>query len=179
MEESFDILDVKGQHTGETAPRSVCHEKGLYHKAVALFIINSKDQVLLQKRSASKKLWPNMWDISAGGHVLAGEFGFEAIIRECEEELGLKLRPEETTFIGATISNTERHGIIHNHFNEYYIARKDLDPATLTLQTEEVSDAKWIDRDEIIARIGKQYQGVTDKEGCWEYLIEYYKHQET
>lgn len=177
MEEVFDVLDAKGQYTGETATRSTCHEKGLYHKAVALFIINSKDQVLLQKRSADKKLWPGMWDISAGGHVLTGEFGFEAVTRECEEELGLKLRPEEITFIGATISNTSKHGIIHNHFNEYYIVRKDLDPATLTLQTEEVSAAKWIDRDEIIRKIQDGYQGITDKEGCWEYLVEHYKHQ--
>ena len=55
--------------------------------------------------------------------------------------------------------------------------RKDLDPATLTLQTEEVSAAKWIDRDEIIRKIQDGYQGITDKEGCWEYLVEYYKHQ--
>lgn len=177
MQETFDIIDAKGRYTGETASRDECHQKGLYHKAVALFIINSKDQVLLQKRSAEKKLWPNMWDISAGGHVLAGEFGFEAVIRECEEELGLKLRPEEITFIGATISNTSKHGIIHNHFNEYYIARKDFDPTTLTLQTEEVSDVKWVDRDAILQRIADGYQGITDKEGCWDYLAEYYKRQ--
>ena len=32
-----------------------------------------------------------MWDITAGGHVLAGELGFEAIIREIKEELGAKI----------------------------------------------------------------------------------------
>lgn len=46
---------------------------GLRHKAVALFIINNKGQVLLQKRSVKKKMWPGMWDLSTGGHVKSGE----------------------------------------------------------------------------------------------------------
>lgn len=45
-----------------------------------------------------------MWDITAGGHVLAGEFGFQAIIREAKEELGLDLNKNDITFIGSAIS---------------------------------------------------------------------------
>lgn len=85
--EYFDVLNEKGIYTGEVKTREECHEKGLWHKAVVVFIINSKNQVLLQKRSKQKKLWPDMWDITAGGHVDSGEFGFQAIIRECKEEL--------------------------------------------------------------------------------------------
>lgn len=178
MQESFDILDAKGRYTGETADRDVCHKEGHWHKAVAIFIINSKNQVLLQKRSATKKLWPGMWDVSAGGHVLAGEFGFQAVIRECREELGLDLDKNDITFIGATTSTNLKGDVINNHFNEYYIAHKDFDPTILKLQTEEVSEAKWVARDEIIRRIENHYEGITDKEGCWEYLVEYYKWQE-
>ena len=178
MQETFDILDAKGRYTGKTATRDECHQSGHWHKAVAIFIINSKNQVLLQKRSDSKKLWPGMWDVSAGGHVLAGEFGFRAVMRECEEELGIKLDKNDITFVGATTSTNLKGDVINNHFNEYYIVHKDLDPSTLKLQTEEVSEVKWIDRDEIIRRIQNRYEGITDKEGCWEYLIEYYKWQQ-
>lgn len=178
MQESFDILDTKGRYTGEVASRDACHKAGYWHKAVAIFIINSKNQVLLQKRSASKKLWPGMWDVSAGGHVLAGEFGLQAVIRECREELGLDLDKNDITFIGATISTNLKGDVINNHFNEYYIVHKDFDPAILKLQAEEVSEAKWVARDEIIRRIENHYEGITDKEGCWEYLVEYYKWQE-
>ena len=86
MEELVDVLDERGMYTGKTETRVNCSKEGLWHKAVCVFIINSKEQVLLQKRSANKKTWPNMWDVTAGGNVLAGEFGFEAIIRECKEE---------------------------------------------------------------------------------------------
>lgn len=116
-----------------------------------------------------------MWDITAGGHVLAGEFGFEAIIRECKEELGIELNKSDITFIGATTSTMQKGDIITNHFNECYIANKDLDETKLELQEEEVSEIKWIDKNEIIEKIKDNYNGITDKEGCWEYLIKYYE----
>lgn len=83
MEEYFDVLNNKGEYTGIVESREKCHKDGLWHKAVTVFIINSKNKVLLQRRSPNKKTWPNMWDITSGGHVLSGEFGFQSIIREC------------------------------------------------------------------------------------------------
>ena len=65
--------------------------------------------------------------------------------------------------------------IINNHFNEYYIAKKEIDLNSLKLQREEVSEVKWMDKEEIINRIKENYNGITDKEGCWEYLIKYYE----
>ena len=121
MEEYFDVLNERGEFTGKIESREKCHKEGLWHKAVAIFIINSKKQVLLQKRSGTKKLWPNMWDITAGGHVLAGEFGFETVIREIKEELGVTLDKDNITFIGASISSNLKGDIVNNHFNEYYI----------------------------------------------------------
>ena len=48
MEELFDVLNEKGQYTGRVETRQKCHKEGLWHKAVTLFILNSKGQVLLQ-----------------------------------------------------------------------------------------------------------------------------------
>ncbi len=175
MEEYFDVLNSKGEYTGKTESREKCHKEGLWHKAVVVFIVNSRGQILLQKRSSNKKMWPNMWDITAGGHVLSGEFGFQAIIRECKEEIGITLDKNDIMFIGATTSTNIKGDIVNNHFNEYYIANKDIDINSLKLQKEEVSEAKWVDREEIIDRINQNYDGITDKEGCWEYLIKYYE----
>lgn len=175
MEEKFDVLNEKGEYTGRVESRERCHKDGLWHKAVAVSAINSKEQVLLQKRSPNKKLWPNTWDITAGGHVLTGEFGFEAIIREIKEELGIDIDKENITFIGSSISSNVKGDIVNNHFNEYYIVNKDIDETKLELQEEEVSEVKWIDKDEIIERVKNNYDGITNKEGCWEYLVKYYE----
>lgn len=104
MKEKFDILNEYGEFTNIIKTRKEVHEKGLWHRAVVLFIINDKNEVLLQKRSATKKMWPNLWDITAGGHVLSGEFGYQAILREAKEEINLNLTKEELIFIGSTIS---------------------------------------------------------------------------
>lgn len=175
MEEFVDVLNEKGMYTGKIETRETCSKEGLWHKAVCVFIINSKDQVLLQKRSANKKTWPNMWDVTAGGNVLAGEFGFQAIMRECKEELGIRLSKNEITFIGSAISTNQKGNIINHYFNEYYIANKEIDETKLELQESEVSDVKWMDKDEIIKRIHDNYNGITNKEGCWDYLIKYYE----
>ncbi len=178
MEEFFDVLNEKGEYIGKVETREKCHTEGLWHKAVAMFIINSKGQVLLQKRSANKKMWPNMWDITAGGHVLAGEFGFQSIIREAEEELGITLNKNDITFVGSSISTNVQGDIVNNHFNEFYIVNKDIDETTLKLQEEEVSEVKWIDKNEIIEKIKDNCNGITAKEGCWEYLVKYYDWKE-
>lgn len=175
MDEMVDVLTETGKFTDNVEMKQLCHKKGLWHKAVAVFIINSKKQVLLQKRSKNKKMWPDMWDISAGGHVLAGEFGFQAIIREIKEELGLSVKKEEIIFIGCSTSINKKGDILNKHFNEYYIVTKYIDEKNLSLQKEEVSEVKWINKEEIIERIKNNYDGITDKEGCWEYLIKYYE----
>lgn len=50
MEELFDVLNEKGEYIGKVETRKKCHKEGLWHKAVYIFIINSKGQVLLQRR---------------------------------------------------------------------------------------------------------------------------------
>ncbi len=178
MGELIDVLNEKGAYTGKIETREICYKEGLWHKAVAVFIVNSKDQVLLQKRSANKKMWPNMWDITAGGHVIAGEFGFQTIIREVKEELGIDLDKNDMTFIGSAVSSNIKGENISNLFNEFYIVNKDVDETKLKLQEEEVSEVKWVDKNEIIERIKNNYEGITDKESCWEYLIKYYDWKE-
>lgn len=171
--EKFDILNEFGEFTNKVESRENVHKEGLWHRAVVLFIINNKNEILLQKRSATKKMWPNLWDITAGGHVLSGEFGYDAIIRETKEELNLDIKVSDLIFIGTTISKNVKGDIIDNHFNEFYIVKKDIDLNKITLQPEEVSDIKWVSASELIRRINNNYEDLTTKTGCWEYLEKY------
>lgn len=176
MQEYFDVLTSEGDFTNKIETREKCHEEGLWHKAVVLIILSTDNKkVLLQQRSTSKKLWPNKWDISAGGHVLAGELGYQSVIRETEEELGLKIEKDDLEFIGATTSETEKGKIINKHFNEIYIAHKDIDIKDIKLQEEEVQDIKWIDKEEVIRMIKNNYEDLTEKVSCWNYLIKYFE----
>lgn len=171
--EYFDVLNEHGEYTGKTASRLDTHAQGLWHKAVVLFIINKDKGILLQKRSEKKKMWPGLWDITSGGHILEGEFGYECVIRETKEELGIDINLKDILFIGATTSNVEKGDIIDNHYNEYYIAYSDIDIKDITLDYEEVSDIKWFSKEEIEKRIKNNYDGLTTKYGVWNYLIKF------
>ena len=60
-------------------------------KGTSMIFLNDADQVLLFQRDDKPTIpFPNCWDI-LGGHVEEGETPAETIIREIEEEIGLKL----------------------------------------------------------------------------------------
>ncbi len=175
MEEYFDVLNEFGEFTGEIATREECHEKGLWHRAIYGFVFNYEGDVLLQKRSANKKLWPNLWDITAGGHVLAGEFGTQALIREIKEELGIDVLEDEVKYLVGSTSVNIKGNIINKHFNECYIVMKDIDISEIKLQEEEVSDIRWFTKEEILNRINNNFDEITDKTGPWNFLKRYYE----
>ena len=172
--EYFDVLNENGEYTGEIATREECHEKGLWHRAVYGIIFNKNGDVLLQKRSKNKKLWPGLWDITAGGHVLAGEFGYQALIREIKEELDIDVTKNEIMYLVGSTSSNIKGNIINNHFNECYIVNKDVDISKIKLQEEEVSEIKWFTKEEILNRIENNFDGITDKTGPWNFLKRYW-----
>lgn len=176
MNEFFDVLNENGEYTNKIASRDECHKNGLWHKAVVVFIIsNDNKKVLLQQRSATKRLWPNLWDITAGGHVLSGELGYQAVIRETKEEIGININKESLEFIGSTRSENIKGDIVNKHFNEYYIVHADIDVNNIILQEEEVQNIEWFNKEDVIKKIKNNYDNLTDKTGCWEYLLKYFE----
>ena len=169
MEEMFDVLNEWGEYTGEVASRDRCHTEGLWHRAVYGFVIDKNKNVLLQKRSANKKTWPNMWDVTVGGHVDAGEFGRHALIREAKEELGLDITDDEIKYlVGSTSIDTAKG--INKHYNECYLILKDVDVSDIKLQKEEVSEVRYFSKEEILERIDNNLDGLTTKTGSWTFL---------
>ena len=65
-DEVFDIFDKLGNPLG-TELRGVVHAKGIWHRAVYCFVFNPRGEVLLQRRSAAKKIGPGQWDLSVAG----------------------------------------------------------------------------------------------------------------
>ena len=170
MEEKFDVLSELGEFTGKEATREECHEKGLWHRAVYAFIIDENSNILLQKRSSNKKLWPDKWDVTIGGHVNAGEFGRQALIRECKEELGIEINDNDIKYIVGTTSVYNKNNYINNHYDECYLITKNVKIEDLKLQKEEVSDAKYFSKEELLNRINNNYDGLTEKTVSWSIL---------
>lgn len=92
MSELFDIYDEGLNHVG-VKPRERVHRDGDWHQVFHCWVIgrepNGDRFVILQKRALNKD-YPGKIDISAAGHLEAGESVSDGV-REIEEELGLKL----------------------------------------------------------------------------------------
>lgn len=70
--------------------------------------------ILLQKRAATKATKPDMYHISAGGHINVGESSIEAALRETKEEMGIDLLPDELHYVGSTrIVELSPNSIVH------------------------------------------------------------------
>ena len=90
MTEYFDEVDQNDQILGQIT-RTEAHKQSIMHRAVHIFIQNENDLWLLQRRSSNKDLDPLKWTTSCSGHVDAGESYIQAAVRECREELGIKI----------------------------------------------------------------------------------------
>ncbi|MBN1644565.1 NUDIX domain-containing protein [Candidatus Woesearchaeota archaeon] len=79
----------------DTTTREICHAKKLRHRAVHIFVFNTKGEILLQKRSSDKDEYPGYYEASVSGHVRKDESYEQAAIREIEEEIGIVVNLDE------------------------------------------------------------------------------------
>lgn len=144
--EYTDVLDLDGKPTGQIKLKSEVHRDGDWHKTVHVWLINSRCELLIQKRASSKENYPNMWDISSAGHVLAGENSIAAAMREIREELGLKLPEENLEYLFSIKQQAtlNKGTYINNEVSDVYLLPLDIDLSKLQLQREEVSEVKFI-----------------------------------
>jgi isopentenyldiphosphate isomerase len=93
-DEIFDVVDEL-DHVISSAPRSEVHRLKLRHRAVHVLIFNSRAELFVQKRAATKDTFPRRFDSSASGHVNSGEDYDSCARRETQEEIGLLLPAEQ------------------------------------------------------------------------------------
>lgn len=82
--------------------RPVVHYNGMWHRVAQCWVVGMSEKgprIYLQRRSFEKKSHPGRYDITAGGHVSAGETPRYAMTREMWEETGLKLTEDDLTEI--------------------------------------------------------------------------------
>jgi isopentenyl-diphosphate delta-isomerase type 1 len=99
MAEMIDVFDAQGAPLG-LALRDEAHRKGLWHRAVNVFLFRSDGRLLIQKRSRSKDVWPGTWDLSAAEHLQPGETFLEGAIRGLREELAIDVEAESMHALG-------------------------------------------------------------------------------
>jgi isopentenyl-diphosphate delta-isomerase len=147
MNELWQLFGEDGQALkGEGASKDEVFEKGLLHGASHVWIWRDnagEKEVLLQKRAANKRTWPNRLDISAAGHIDLGEDPLTAALRETNEEIGLVVASGMLKEISVekTYKITEG-GAIENEFQWLYLLELQAD-TEFSLQEAEVDSLAW------------------------------------
>ena len=149
-EEMIDVLDENGIKTGAIATRKEVHKKGLWHRAIVVAIINERNEILLQQRSMNKEKNAGLWDISAAGHISAGQDSLAAATREINEEvsvnIGFNVEVKEFRFMYSfRKQQVFKDDFIENQFYDFFILRQNgLNKDSIKFQESEVQDIKFV-----------------------------------
>lgn len=110
---------------------------GEYRISTHIWIIDKENKLLVQKRTANSRKFPNMWSQTGGG-VLAGENSKETVKRESKEELDLEIKDNEIYYIGSYVRKKD--------IVDVWLVKKEeqIKINNLKLQKEEVADVKMV-----------------------------------
>lgn len=146
----IDVLDENGIKTGKILSRDEVHKQCLWHRIIVVAIVNGKNEILIQQRSANKDKNPNMWDISVTGHLSAGQDSLMGATREISEEvsvsLGYSVDVKDFRFM---FSYRKEEEVNDNHFDrqfyDFFILRQSgLNNENIKFQTSEVQAIKFV-----------------------------------
>lgn len=119
-EEWVPLVSPDGRTVGKARRTEVHGNPSLLHPVVHCLVVNSRGQLLLQLRSATKDVQPGRWDTSVGGHVGFGERIEDSLLREIREELGIT--PDETRlqFLHKYVmTNSIESELVHTYLLEH------------------------------------------------------------
>ncbi len=173
--EYIDIFDENNNPTGEIKEKAQAHEDGNFHRTAHIWIMNDKKELLLQKRSATKKSHPNCWDISGAGHIRAGESVTVGAIRELKEELGIEVNEKDLQYI-ATIKSTKNPK--NMEFGYVYLLRCNKKIEEYIFEDEEVSEVKYVYYEELEKMVEDKTEGLLLHDEEFKKLFEYIRNEE-
>jgi 8-oxo-dGTP pyrophosphatase MutT (NUDIX family) len=104
--------------------------------------------LLLQRRATTKDTWPGYLDVTAAGHLAAGEETLDGL-REVEEELGLRIESERLVPLGTRKVEQEIPGGCDRELHEVFLLFDTTSPGDLRLQKEEVESVFRLDLDDV------------------------------
>ncbi len=89
-DEAIVLVDRHDNEIGYLSKAEAHQGTGLLHRAFSIFVFDKKGRLLIQRRSAGKRLWPNYWSNTCCSHPRRGEAIDTAVHRRLYEELGLR-----------------------------------------------------------------------------------------
>ena len=138
MREDVILVDGNDNAIG-TMEKMEAHQKGVLHRAFSVFILNDKNELLIQRRAENKYHSAGLWANTCCSHQRKGESSIQAGQRRLYEEMGFRSSLQKLfSFIyKASFDN----GLIEHEFDHVLLGYSNDKPK---INTIEVDDFKWI-----------------------------------
>ena len=142
-EEKLVLVDKNDNQIG-LMPKMEAHQKGILHRAFSIFIFNSENQILLQKRSSNKYHSGGLWTNTCCSHPRDGENIIDAGSRRLSEEMGIKTELKQA--FNFTYKAELENGLIEHEYDHVLIGEFNGSPI---LNKDEAEDWKWVSIEEV------------------------------
>ena len=139
MEEDNVILVNQNDEQIGLMPKMEAHEKAVLHRAFSVFVLNDKNEIMLQQRANQKYHSPLLWTNTCCSHQREGETNIQAGSRRLFEEMGFETALKELFhFIyKAPFDN----GLTEHELDHVMIGYYNDEPK---INPEEVESWKWM-----------------------------------
>jgi len=139
------LVDESDREVGR-APKLAAHVDGALHRAFSVFVLNSRGELLLQRRAAGKYHSAGLWTNTCCGHPRPGEPVAAAARRRLREEMGFDCEPAPA---GSFLYRAELGGgLVEHEYDHVFVGRHDADPLP---DPAEVGEWRWQSLDAALA----------------------------
>ncbi|GAA4274374.1 isopentenyl-diphosphate Delta-isomerase [Aquimarina gracilis] len=137
-EEKVILVNENDEQIG-LMPKLEAHEKAVLHRAFSVFVLNQKNELMLQQRALHKYHSPGLWTNTCCSHQRDGESNIQAGTRRLQEEMGFTtaLKDSVSFIYKAPFDN----GLTEHEFDHVLIGTYEDDPV---INPDEVADWKWM-----------------------------------
>lgn len=148
MENEFVILVDEHDNEVGFMEKMEAHQKALLHRAISVFIFNTKGEWLLQRRAISKYHSGGLWTNCCCTHPFPNESNIDAANRRLKEEMGMHCSLKE--LFSFSYKEVLDHELTEHEFDHVFIGITDSTP---NINSNEVAEFKYIKYDTLILDI--------------------------
>ena len=151
------LVDMNDNQVG-VMEKMEAHRQAILHRAVSVFIINSKGEWILQKRALDKYHSMGLWTNTCCTHPSPGESDIESANRRLVEEMGITCKLEKLfSFI---YKEKLENDLTEHELDHVFIGTTDNEPV---INTNEADDWKKISFNDLHKDIRENPDNYT----CW------------
>ncbi len=154
--QEFVILVDENDNEKGTMEKMEAHRRALLHRAISVFVCNSRGQWLLQRRALNKYHSGGLWTNASCSHPYPGETNLEAANRRLMEEMGLNASLKELFHF---IYKAELDNELNEHeFDHVFFGITDREPK---INADEVKEWRYISYNHLIKEIADEPENFT------------------